>query len=633
MSQIYNFIKSLIISNRRIIIVLLHLIFAVLSSYLAFLIRFDFAVSKEAFSKFVDYLPLFSSYILLLLAIRLFFFLLFGLHKDLWRYSSIRDLVRVIASVSFGSITFFIAVRYLIGDLIYPRAIYAIDWLLLIMISGGSRLFLRVFREYMQHGISLGKKVLIIGAGDAGEMIVRDMVNNPKYAYKPVGFIDDNLYKKGLCIHGVPILGGIKEIDGVIKKYAPDEILIAMPSAANRTNKRVYDICKKFSLPIKTLPGLYEIIDGTVTVSQIKPLSLEDLLEREPVRTDIDSVRGFIEGKSVLVTGAGGSIGSELCRQITAYKPAVLILFDRYENGLFYIDRELRTKGSASKEAQGSQIVTIVGDVCDAATVNHLFSKQRPHLVFHAAAHKHVPLMEGCPLEAVKNNVFGTRNILNAAARHNVQNFIMISTDKAVNPTSVMGVSKRIAEYLTMNMNKRPVFKATTVRFGNVLGSNGSVVKTFKEQLQHGGPLTITDPEIKRYFMLIPEAVQLVLTAASAGSGGDIFVLDMGEQIRIVDLAENLVSLSGFVPYEDIKFEFTGLRPGEKMYEELFDESETVMSTFHEKLQIATPNNVPSMEELTRHLSNLEHIISNNSVDDLIPELQKIVPNFRQTHQ
>lgn len=379
-----------------------------------------------------------------------------------------------------------------------------------------------------------------------------------------------------------------------------------------------------------------DILDGNVSISQIKPLSLEDLLQRDPVRTDIQSVKDYIQGKVVLVTGAGGSIGSELCRQILEYAPSRLILFDRYENGLFDIDMELREALRRKAPGAGRDgaapdglIVTIVGDMRDADTLDHLFSEHKPRIIFHAAAHKHVPLMEHNPIEAVKNNIFGTKNLIETAARFETESFVMISTDKAVNPSNVMGATKRMAEFLVMGMNSLTAAKFTTVRFGNVLGSNGSVVHIFKEQLKKGGPLTVTHPEIKRFFMLIPEAVQLVLIAASAGNGGEIFVLDMGEQIRILDMAENLIRLSGFIPHEDIKIEFTGLRPGEKLYEELFDESERMTPTFHEKLMSAVPQNPPSMEDLSRHIAELQRMVLNNAVSDLVYQMQKIIPGYK----
>jgi FlaA1/EpsC-like NDP-sugar epimerase len=496
------------------------------------------------------------------------------------------------------------------------------------MISGGSRLFIRIFREYMESQTS-GKRTLIIGAGDAGEMIVRDMKHNPKFAYEPIGFIDDNRYKKGLSIHGVPIFGPRSMMGLVIEEHKPEEILISLPSASLEVIRETYEICKPYNIPIKTLPKIFDILDGKVSVSQIKSLSLEDLLEREPVRTDIKEVRDYISGKPVLVTGAGGSIGSELCRQIFKYNPSHLIMFDRYENSLFDIDYELQ--GRRPKAGSLKPVIhTVVGDILDNDVLEHMFSKHRPSVVFHAAAHKHVPLMEKNPLEAVKNNIFGTKNILEAASRHHAENFVMVSTDKAVNPTSIMGATKRVAEFLTMNMNGISSTRYTTVRFGNVLGSNGSVVEIFKKQLKNREPLTVTHPDIKRYFMLIPEAVQLVLIAASSGKGGDLFVLDMGEQIKLTDFAENLIRLSGFIPYEDIKIEFSGLRPGEKLYEELFNDSERSVPSSHEKLRIAIPEKIPHMSALEKHISQLKDIISNNTVKDVIPLIQQIVPNYQQ---
>ncbi len=603
--------------NRYVIVIFIHLLQVVMANYLAFILRFDSILLPPDFRRYLYYLPL-------LLLIRLVFYIQSGLYKALWRYSSIRDLTRIVKSVTLGSIVFVLVVRYLIGDISYPRSIYALDWLLLIMISGGSRLLVRGLREYLQSETS-GKKTLLIGAGDAGEMIVRDMKNNPRYAYEPIAFIDDDPYKKGLSIHGIPIFGPRSMIGEAIEKYKPEEILISMPSVDHKTINEIYELCKPFNLPIRTLPGLNNILDCNVSVSQIKPLSLEDLLQREPVKTRIQSVEDYVEGKSVFVTGAGGSIGSELCRQIIEYRPSSLVLLDRYENGLFQIDLELK------KKKQGARIFPVVMDIGDTVSLEHLFSKHKPDIVFHAAAHKHVPLMENNPLEAVKNNIFGTKNLLEAAARHDTESFVMISTDKAVNPSNIMGASKRVAELLGINMNSNSSTRFTTVRFGNVLGSNGSVVHIFKEQLKQGGPLTVTHPEIKRFFMLIPEAVQLVLIAASAGKGGEIFVLDMGEPIRIVDFAENLIRLSGLIPYEDIKIEFTGLRPGDKLCEELFDESEKIIPTFHDKLRIALPQSVPSMAELSQHISRLRYIVESNSVDDVIPEIKKIVPSFKQS--
>ncbi len=625
MIRLYERVRDFAIRHRGVVEILIHALQTVSANYLAFVLRFESLQPLEYRDYLLSYLPL-------LLLIRVTFYLRHGLNRGLWRYSSVSDLLRIIRSITYGSIIFLLTVRYLLNDASYPRSVYVLDWLLLIMISGGSRLFIRVFREYLQSETS-GKRVLLIGAGDAGEMIVRDMKNNPKYNYEPIGFIDDDAYKKGLSIHGIPIFGPRDIMEEVIEKYEPEEILICMPSMTPKVIRDFFALCKPFSMPIKTLPGMNDILDGRVSVSQIKPLSLEDLLEREPVKRDIQSIKVYIEGKSVMVTGAGGSIGTELCRQIFAYRPAHLIMLDRYENGLFHIDLELRSKaarrdGAADKNRTG--LSTVVGDICDRMRLDEVFRKFRPQIVFHAAAHKHVPLMEHNPLEAVKNNILGTKNLLDAAAEHGTESFVMISTDKAVNPTSVMGATKRTAEYLTMRMNHSSSCRFTTVRFGNVLGSSGSVVRVFREQLKQGGPLTVTHPEIKRYFMLIPEAIQLVLIAASSGTGGEIFILDMGEQVKILDLAENVIRLSGFIPYEDIGIVFTGLRPGEKMYEELFDASEKVIPASHEKLKTAVLDGVPSREELAALVARLRRTVEENSADGAIALLMEIVPNFRR---
>ncbi|MBI5665322.1 MAG: polysaccharide biosynthesis protein [Nitrospirae bacterium] len=453
----------------------------------------------------------------------------------------------------------------------------------------------------------------------------------------------------------------------------------------NNNIRRIYELCKPYNIGIKKLPELNEILEGNFAItkklgehlvqanlvteekiqealalqkkeggrlgskliklgyiseerlvsflnkqfgiSHMKPISLEDLLQREPVQTNIQSVKKFIENKSVMVTGAGGSIGSELCRQIMKYYPSNLVLFERYENNLFKIDQELTAIRNNNGEVH-IPITPVIGDITDIASLEHVFSKYRPQIIFHAAAHKHVPLMEYNPIEAVKNNIIGTKNVIDYASEYNADNFVMISTDKAVNPTSIMGATKRIAEFLATTRNISSDSKFTTVRFGNVLGSNGSVIPTFKQQIKNGGPVTVTHPDIKRFFMLIPEAVQLVLLAASSGNGGEIFVLDMGEQIKIGALAENLIRLSGFIPNKEIKIKYTGLRPGEKLYEELFDKSEKTTPTFHHKFKMAIPE-IPSYDLLMKYISELENIVQNNELDKIIPTIKKIVPNFQ----
>jgi FlaA1/EpsC-like NDP-sugar epimerase len=673
--KFFQSFEGIIFKNRRLFVTVVHLLEVALANYLAFLIRFESILSPEYVGYFLSYIPI-------LLLIRLIFYLQGGLYKNLWRYSSINDLSKIIQSATLGSLVFFIVIRYLINDVSYPRSIYILDWLLLIIISGGLRFFIRILSEYVGTQVS-GKKVLMVGAGKASETIVRDLKKDPKAVYEPIGFIDDNPYRKGLTIHGVPILGTRSMIRSVIEQYHPDEILITIPSANREIIKEICDQCKPFNIPIKKLPGLADILDGNVSVTAkfgehlidsgvisesqlkealdlqkreggrlgskliklkyitedklvsflgkhngmqlMKPISLEDLLQREPVMTEIETVKTFINGKTIIVTGAGGSIGSELCRQIVKYNPKNLILFDRYENSVFELDIELN---SLENGKLSENITTVIGDILEKSRLEYVFSRYKPQIVFHAAAYKHVPLMESNAIEAVKNNILGTKNVIDSALRHDTENFVLISTDKAVNPNSIMGATKRIAELLTMDMSSNSRTKLTTVRFGNVLGSNGSVIPLFQEQLKRGGPLKVTHPDVKRYFMLNAEAVQLVLIAASSGNNGKIFVLDMGEPIKILDLTENLIRLSGFIPHKEIKIEFTGLRPGEKLSEELFDESEEIVPAFHDKLRIAAPKK-PIQDNMDKYIAELEQIVNDSSIDNLIPFFEKILPNFR----
>ncbi len=682
--NIIKAINGFVVKYRYVFVTLIHLIQVALANYLAFAIRLESIFLPAYLKQLLLYLPI-------LLVIRLGFYFQAGLYKSHLRYSGVHDLIKILKSVTFGSITFFIIIRYLIGDTSYPISVYVLDMLLLLIISGGSRLSVRIaygkyFSAKPSSGKPSGKRMLIVGASGIGEKIVRDMKSHPQKGYNPIGFIDEDPHNKGLTIHGVHIFGPINMIPEVIEKHKPDEILVSMASSSNKVLREVFELSKPFNIPIKRLPGLDDILHdngfdstkigqrmiaaGLVTqgqirealtlqktkgeklglslvklghitegklvsflikyngISSMKSISLEDLLQREPVRSDIEFLRNFIKGKSILVTGAGGSIGSELCRQIVKYNPHNLILLDRYENSLYKIDNELRSVVDWNSELSGNNITTIIGDICDISTLESVFSKHRPHIVFHAAAHKHVPLMEDNPLEAIKNNIFGSKNLVDIAAKYEVEKFVTISTDKAVNPTSIMGATKRVAEFLTTSMNSASPTRFTTVRFGNVLGSNGSVVPLFKDMLKKGGPLTVTHPEMMRYFMLIPEAVQLVLMAAAAGKGGETFVLDMGKQIKIVDLAENLIRLSGFIPYKEIKIKFIGLRPGEKLYEELFDESEKAISTSREKLRIAS-SICPSIEDINETISRLKRCVMHNHADQVIPTLQELVHNFK----
>ncbi|MDA2910950.1 polysaccharide biosynthesis protein [Nitrospiraceae bacterium AH_259_D15_M11_P09] len=606
---------SLLLRFRRPIVVFIHLALVVLSNYLAFWLRFDGETPAKAIALFFQTIPV-------LVAIRAAAFVPFRLYEGLWRYTSIWDLRNIIGGVATSTLFFYLLVHWAFGQTGYPRSIFIIDSILLIFFLGGIRLTRRIYRE-LGH-VEREKRILIYGAGDAGEMIVRDMMNNPFYEYEAVGFIDDDPTKVGQRIHGVKVLGTREVLAKVMADRKPDTMLVAIPRAGPATVRKVVRSLEPFKVPIKTLPNLRDLLGGRVEVSQIRNLSIEDLLERAPVGLKCDPLRQLIEGKRILVTGAGGSIGSELCRQIVALGPSSLVLLERYENGLYAVASELASKA----KDRDCPVHPVIGDVTDASRINAVMAEYRPVIVFHAAAHKHVPLMEVSPCEAIKNNVLGTRTVAEAATRLAVERFILVSTDKAVNPTSVMGVTKRVAELLiqTMNHNGHGVFAA--VRFGNVLGSNGSVVPRFLEQIKAGGPVTVTHPDMRRYFMLIPEAVQLVLHAAALARGREIFVLEMGEQIKVLDMARNLTRLAGFVPDEEIPITFVGLRPGEKLFEELVGKDETLEPSGVEQILQVRPGWVPEPAIFDQQVRELESLAAKNDAEGVIEQLCEMVPTY-----
>lgn len=607
-------LKDLKVRYRRAVVTAIHLTLIVLANGLAFLLRFDGSfppVQREMFLKTIFFL----------LLIRGVTFLFFRLYEGLWRYTGIWDLRNIIVAVSTSTAAFAMLVFGVLGIRDYPRSVLAIDTLLLICFLGGVRLTRRIYRELGNH--DRDKKILIFGAGDAGEMIVRDMKNNGFYNYDPVGFVDDDPAKVGQSIHGVQILGTRKDLGKIFASEQPAEVLVAMPKENPSKIREVVKALEPFKVPIKTLPSLRDLLDGKVSANQIRNLAVEDLLDRAAIGLNPEPIRHLVEGKRVLVTGAGGSIGAELCHQIAALNPARLILFERHENSLYEIANGLLDQGIGK-----AILEPMVGDVVDEGRVDAAFRDLQPDLIFHAAAHKHVPLMELNPCEAVKNNVTGTQVVAEAAVRYGAKRFVLISSDKAVNPSSVMGATKRVAEFLIRSMNHGAHTIFAAVRFGNVLGSAGSVVPRFLEQIKAGGPVTVTHPEMRRYFMLIPEAVQLVLHAAALASAGEIYVLDMGEQIRVLELARNLIRLTGFIPDQDIPITFIGLRPGEKLSEALINSDETVEPSGVEKvLRVKGPYAAYS-SHLAKKIKELNRLTAQNDEQGALTKLREIVPNY-----
>ncbi|WP_454861532.1 polysaccharide biosynthesis protein [Peribacillus frigoritolerans] len=491
---------------------------------------------------------------------------IYKLYKKAWEYASIGELISIVKAVTFSVITVVI-IQVLVFQDVYVRAL-ALTWMLHVILIGGSRFSWRMLRDRLVNNQMEIKNTLVIGAGSAGTMVVRQLLNNHDTALKPVAFIDDDPKKDKLDILGIPVVGNSKHIPEMVEKYHIDNIVIAIPSLSKKELKVIFDECVKTNAKTQIMPMIEDIMLGKVAVNQFKEVEVEDLLGREPVELDMNSISGNVTGKTILVTGAGGSIGSEICRQICRFSPKKIVLLGHGENSIYQIDMEMRRLYSNQIE-----IVPVIADIQDRDRIFEIMDNQRPDVIYHAAAHKHVPLMEYNPREAVKNNVLGTKNVAEAADTYGVGTFVMISSDKAVNPTNVMGSTKRIAEMVIQQLDKQSTTKFVAVRFGNVLGSRGSVIPLFKKQIQAGGPVTVTHPDMTRYFMTIPEASRLVIQAGSLARGGEIFVLDMGEPVKIVDLATNLIQLSGYTVAE-IGIEYSGIRPGEKMFEELLGENE-----------------------------------------------------------
>ena len=583
---------------------------------ISLLIRFDGYITSHYLHQMIDALPIMViSYIVMLLSMHLY--------TRIWRYAGMREMVAVLIATTLGAGLFYTGMY--VFDKSLPRSIYLISWILSTGVIGIGRMVLHYIA--MRYG---GKQstdadmvnTLIIGAGDAGATIAREIERYHKRSRKVIGFIDDDESKFNRLMGGVRILGNRHDIPSIVKENKVKEIIIAMPSVTRNEIRNIMEICSPLKCKVNTLPGMYQLLDDEVLVSHLHPVSIEDLLERDEVRLDMDIVEHYIRDKVVLVTGAGGSIGSEICRQIMRVGPKQLLLLGHGENSIYLINQELKNI------YKDGPIIPIIADIRDKQQLDQIFTQYNPQVVFHAAAHKHVPLMEIQPRAAVLNNIYGTRNVADVAGRHGVERFVMISTDKAVNPTSVMGATKRVAEKVIISMNDTYDTKYITVRFGNVLGSRGSVIPLFKKQIEAGGPVTVTDPEMTRYFMTIPEASQLVLQAGAMGKGGEVFLLDMGEPVKIIDLARNMIRLSGLEPDKDIHIKITGLRPGEKKYEELLTSEEGTNRTNHTKI-FEAPLDTVDRDWLIEKISTFD---SCETDMDVIGVLQDIIPTYTPNH-
>ena len=583
---------------------------------ISLLIRFDGYITPHYMQQMVDALPIMViSYIVMLLSMHLY--------TRIWRYAGMREMVAVLIATTLGAGLFYTGMY--VFDKSLPRSIYLISWILSTGVIGIGRMVLHYIA--MRYG---GKQstdadmvnTLIIGAGDAGATIAREIERYHKRSRKVIGFIDDDEAKFNRLMGGVRILGNRHDIPSIVKENKVKEIIIAMPSVTRNEIRNIMEICSPLKCKVNTLPGMYQLLDDEVLVSHLHPVSIEDLLERDEVRLDMDIVEHYIRDKVVLVTGAGGSIGSEICRQIMRVGPKQLLLLGHGENSIYLINQELKNI------YKDGPIIPIIADIRDKQQLDQIFTQYNPQVVFHAAAHKHVPLMEIQPMAAVLNNIYGTRNVADVAGRHGVERFVMISTDKAVNPTSVMGATKRVAEKVIISMNDTYDTKYITVRFGNVLGSRGSVIPLFKKQIEAGGPVTVTDPEMTRYFMTIPEASQLVLQAGAMGKGGEVFLLDMGEPVKIIDLARNMIRLSGLEPDKDIHIKITGLRPGEKKYEELLTSEEGTNRTNHTKI-FEAPLDTVDRDWLIDKIATFD---SCETDMDVIGVLQDIIPTYTPNH-
>lgn len=591
---------------------------------MAYLLRFDFNIYNPHFA-------LLPYVILAQVTIILAFFAFMKIYHRIWQYASVGELIALLKATTLSEILFVvlhILLQYIYPWFMIPRSIYFLSWVLIMAGVGGSRFAWRIFRDsYLELPLKRDKRrTLIIGAGKAGVLVGRELKQSPESDLYPVGFIDDDQTKWNLEILGLPILGGREHIQTVIEKYQVQNIVIAIPSATRSEIAQLIEICKETKAQIRILPKVADLVSQRVSVSMIREVSVDDLLGRDPVKVDLKEIASYVTEHVVLITGAGGSIGSEISRQVLRFAPKKLLLLGHGENSIYQIENELRKFNICTN------VETIIADIQDYQRIREVFDFYRPSVVFHAAAHKHVPLMEQNPVEAVKNNIFGTRNVVECAKEFGTTHFVMISTDKAVNPTSIMGVTKRVAEILIQGMASTSNTKFVAVRFGNVLGSRGSVVPLFKRQIEEGGPVTVTHPDMVRFFMTIPEAVQLVIHAGALAKGGEIFILDMGKPVKIENLARDLIRLSGFEPDKDISITYTGIRPGEKLYEEILTDEEGISLTHHDRIFVGKPIDF-SWEKFLFLLKKLEQVVVKSSDYNRSNEVRELLSQIVPTYQ
>ena len=590
-----------------------------LAYILAFFFRYDF-------ENFKFYLNNYKEIALIVTVISIACFYIFKLYERLWSYASIDEFMLVIGGCFVSNIATIAVVSILGHGFAYEVSILACAFCIIFIV--GLRLSFRIydrFENIINYNVKKTerKRVMIIGAGAAAAMVIKEMKVSDQSKYIPVALVDDEGYKKGKSIMGVKVFGNREDIPTIAKEKSIETILIAIPTLGDEDKQHILEICRKTNCKIEIIPGMYEVINGKVPLNLIRKVEIEDLLGRKAVELDMNGIARYIHNKIILVTGGGGSIGSELCRQISEFAPKQLIILDAYENNAYDLQNELEHKYPKL------DLKVLIASVRDKGRLDSIFQKYTPNIVFHAAAHKHVPLMEESPMEAIKNNVFGTYNLANCAHKYNTERFVMISTDKAVNPTNVMGVSKRMCEMIIQSMDKVSETQFVAVRFGNVLASNGSVVPLFKKQIAYGGPVTLTNKYITRFFMTIQEAVQLVIQAGAFAEGGEIFVLDMGKPVKIYDLACDLIRLSGFEPHKDIKIEIIGLRPGEKLYEELLMSEDGLCNTKHNMIFIEKQT-FTDIEGLKKNLDELREAIEEDDTEKLLLKIEKIVPTYNR---